>query len=471
MNETASLGVTWDSVHYAKGNDEYDIWTKGLPSDYLHKLELFVATCIPNRGPAKAILDTENEGSYNKVIRFTFPTVTAGTDVALKFPKPGHTVAALVAEKVANEAAWMQFLKENTSIPVPHIYSSGTESGNLLPALNIPYILMDWVPGVNLRDFLKTESGVTQRQGILEQIASFYLEFYRLPMDGIGSMFKDKTTGKWSLRRPLTIDMHQLALGVPDYPIHDWPGTKFEDVSSYFEFVAKQQRHHQLWIHRNLNEPQKVKDYTKDDKPEDNARLRYEARYRITQLFKVDTFCPAGEQLGPFRTFIPDFDLRNMNFDPETGLVGVFDFEFTNAMPISFACDPPLSLYSSLPAATLDHGFFPWFLHVYEPVLDEFLEVMKKEEAKLREAKPDQIPLSTLMRNSWTSDRVWFNYALTNSDHIDAVYWAVLHKQNPEGDKDLPDNLKADMERYVAHTKEQLVLYKNAVDKYRTESK
>lgn len=46
-----------------------------------------------------------------------------GPDAIIRFPKPGCTV--LADEKVANEAHVIEFLRENTTIPIPRLISWG----------------------------------------------------------------------------------------------------------------------------------------------------------------------------------------------------------------------------------------------------------------------------------------------------------------------------------------------------------
>ena len=99
----------------------------------MRALEEFVADYVSGRGPAKRVTDSISDAPYNRVIRFSF--ASGGSDVVIKFPKPGYLAAALAAEKIENEAAWVEFLKGHTSIPVPHVYSSGTES-----PLKLPYV-------------------------------------------------------------------------------------------------------------------------------------------------------------------------------------------------------------------------------------------------------------------------------------------------------------------------------------------
>ncbi|TQV95355.1 Protein kinase-like domain [Cordyceps javanica] len=463
MDKTKSLTVHYDAVLYAKGDDQYRDWNDSLKKERFHALEEFVTTHITDRGPAKFVEGGISSGSYNQVFRFSFSF--GGSDIALKVPKPGHSARTLAAEKLANEAAWLQFFKEKTTIPVPHVYSCGTEPGQLSP-LELPYILMDWVPGDNLRKFLASAPPKELLSTIYQQIAFFYLELYRVPFAGIGSVAKNKTTGQWSMRRPLTIDMHELVLGISNFPTNDWPSEAFLDAKDYLDFVWDQQSK-QLWSLRNLNtscEQQAAEGHDPPLSSEDIAALRYQARHHFKQLSNSPEF-RLRDNLGPFRAFNPDLDTRNMTVDTKTGkILGVFDLEFTNAMPAQFACDPPLSLFKVLPGSALDRGYFAWFLHMYEPVLEQFLDAMRREELKLGDELCGQTPLSSLMRNSWETKRVWFNFGLTHSDYVDAIFWAVLHDLHPGGiPPELPAEVKVEMERYKQQAKAKVTEHGDAL--------
>ncbi|ATY65984.1 kinase-like domain [Cordyceps militaris] len=460
MDQTELLTVPYDAVLYAEGSDQYRDWDDSLKEEHMHALEEFVTAHITDRGPARFVQGGISNGSYNRVFRFSFDD--GGSDIALKSPKPGHSAGTIAAEKVANEAAWLEFFKEKTTIPVPRVYSCGTEPGHLSP-LKLPYILMDWVLGDNLRDFLRSAPPEKLLPTIYQQIASFYLELYRVPFNGIGSVVRNKTTGQWSLRRPLTIDMHQLVLGVSNYPTNDWPTRGFTNAKGYLDFVWDQQSK-QLRNLRNLNTP------CEPLSSEDIARLRFEARYRFKQLSNSPEF-RLHDNFG-FRAFNPDLDPRNMTVDPDTGkILGVFDLEFTNAMPAQFACDPPLSLFTVLPSTALDTGYFAWFLQEYKPVLDQFLDAMQEleelEELKLKKKPFGQAPLSTMMRNSWKTKRVWFNFGLNHSDHVDAIYWAVLHDLHLGGNTpELPAEVKVEMESYIQQAKSKVAEHNDALDSY-----
>ncbi|CAK7225302.1 hypothetical protein SCUCBS95973_005818 [Sporothrix curviconia] len=465
----ASLAVPYDALLYTENDDVYLAWKNSLKGEQ-DKLEEFVAGRINGRGPAKLVCS--DEGTYNMVFRFHFDS--GGNDVALRCPKPGHAASSLAAEKTEDEVAWMAFLAENTNIPLPRVYSFsfGTAPAGSLSPLGLAHILMDWVPGdMSLREFLRSDPPNEVRLHIYRQVASIYIQLYNLPpLSRIGSVAKDTATGRWDVKkRPLTIDMHQFAIGIPELSIGHWPAQPLESSSAYFDFVKLQQQV-QLWDLRNLNDPPEASGPSKppdsSERSAEIARRRFKARYGFSQL--VTKFVEAESNLGPFRVFIPDLDSRNMLVDAATGdITGVIDLEFANAMPAQFACDPPLWLGKILPEQCLDRGYFPWFRQQYEPLLDQFLDAMRSEEEGQPTTLLGQMPLSTHMKNSWTSDRVWFDYAATHTDQVDSVYWAVLYKHHAQGVvPDLPEPLAEELESYLQHTAKQLVAYEEAWDKH-----
>lgn len=52
---------------------------------------------------------------------------------------------------------------------------------------------------------------------------------------------------------PLTIDMHQFALGIHDFNADHWPAGPLGSNRDYFDFV-KSQHTTELWSLRNLND-------------------------------------------------------------------------------------------------------------------------------------------------------------------------------------------------------------------------
>ncbi|GKT53756.1 phosphotransferase enzyme family protein [Colletotrichum tofieldiae] len=454
---TSSLKVPYDTWFYNEGSKKFEAWKQSiLNPSVTEELEVFVAQQLNSCDPVKFVKRVE--GSYNMMFQFHMST---GNDVALRIPKPGHTPWALVTEKMANEVAWMRYFKANTSIPVPKLYCSSLQTPNNLSPLKLPFILMDFIEGHNLREYLTSlkapgtdADADTMRSTVYEQLADFYLQLNRLHFEAIGSI-AESVPGQWKMQRPLTMDMHQCLLGIPNYPTGEWPTEPLRCSTDYFDFVAAQQ-HDQLWKLRNLNVPHDCEKDIDLKQAAQIAQKRFKARKGFKDL--ITLFCPSNDR-GPFLPFNPDLDPRNMVVNPDTGVItGVFDLEFTNAMPAQFARDPPLWLHRVLPGQCLEEGFFPWFLQTYRPYLDLFLAAMKRVEQ--RGQTGDGEMLSTLMLESWASNRCWFNYAAHNADHVDAVYWELLQKLHPGGSApELSTDMESEMERYLRHNETQIAAF------------
>lgn len=87
-------------------------------------------------------------GSYNFCFRVSF---TEGPDAIIRFPKPGCTV--FPDEKVTNEARVIEFIRENTTIPVPRLISWGVTEDS--PQQLGPFLISDYVHGVSLSSILR----------------------------------------------------------------------------------------------------------------------------------------------------------------------------------------------------------------------------------------------------------------------------------------------------------------------------
>lgn len=158
----------------------------------------------------------------------------------LRVPKPGHSVTSLVAERLENGAYWMVYMEEHNVMRVPHVYrwsSQGTDGIG-------PFILIDFVEGENLREYLgrltkSNDAGDRKkREFIYEQIAGMYLQLNRQRFDRIGSIVRT-SEGQWTItKRPLTMDMHQQVLGVPNFPTDTQPTGSLPRSQDYKSFVA-----------------------------------------------------------------------------------------------------------------------------------------------------------------------------------------------------------------------------------------
>ncbi|KFA53782.1 hypothetical protein S40293_01715 [Stachybotrys chartarum IBT 40293] len=444
-----SLKTYFDEIEETNGDDECRAWLSRV-IDAKVALATFVAA---RRGGGRA---TEYvgflKGSFNLSFRFKFSD--GGPDAIIRFPKPGHTATALVEEKVANEVQVMDYLSQNTTIPIPRVLSWGLTAES--PQQLGPFIIMDYIEGIVLSKILQQSTKSDEEDMVLDpsvdnsmltkiyrQIADYLLQLSRLTFTRIGAISKDGNT--WSVtKRPLTYNMNELTT-VAGYPADLLSTSTFDRASDYLKSVAHEHLAH-LRIQRNLADDPEI------------AQARFIARHRFAQL--ISKYCI--NDAGPFILFCDDLRPSNMLVNPETlQITAVLDFEFTNAMPAQFTYDPPWWLLLSGPDVWLDRSSMEEFRDMYEPRMEQFLQALELVEGtQVSEGKqPTEPSLSTRMRDSWRSGRFWFDYAARKSFDIDVVYWAALHDEGT-GIELLDDEARSELELFVGQKMEQLRAYK-----------
>lgn len=449
MSKITSLRPYFDEIEETKGDDECKAW---LDKIFDAKIELatFVAT---RRGGGRA---TEYvgflKGSFNFSFRYKFSD--GGPDAIIRFPKPGHTATALRDEKATNEVQVMNYLSQNTTIPIPRILNWGLTAES--PQQLGPFIIMDYVEGTLLSNVLKQSTNSDEEGMVLDpnidnsiltkiyrQTADYLLQLSQLTFPRIGAISKDDDN--WSVtNRPLTYNMNELAT-VTGYPCDLFPTSTFGRASEYLKSVAHEHMVH-LRTQRNLADDPEI------------AQARFIARHRFAQL--ISKYCI--NDAGPFILYCDDLRPSNMLVDPDTlQITAVLDFEFTNAMPAQFTYDPPWWLLLSGPETWLERSSIEEFRDRYEPRMEQFLQALEfVEGSSVTEAKPlPEPPLSARMRDSWGCGRFWFNYAARKGFDVDTVYWAALHDEGA-GIELLDDNARSELKPFIEEKMEQLRMYK-----------
>ncbi|TQN64259.1 Altered inheritance of mitochondria protein 9 [Colletotrichum shisoi] len=436
MYDTLSLSTCFDTLQDTNGDDQARSWIRKA-LDAKIDLARFVAD---RRGKGRA---TEVvgylKGAFNLGFRIRFED--DGPDAVIRFPKPGHISTVFLEEKLVNEVRAIEFIRHNTTIPVPFVHAWGLTHES--PRQLGPFIIMDFVEGTLASRILQKPTDDDQQELILNpdldtslldkfyrQVAGYLLQMSRLEFKRIGAISKEPGepgAGEdvWSSsKRPLTYNMNELATSA-GYPADSFPTTSFARASDFFKSVAHEHLVH-LRIQRNLAFDPEI------------ARARYIARHRYLQL--VDTYCSAEDDAGPFAPFCDDFRPANILVDPETmQITAVLDWEFTNAMPAQFSHDPPWWLLLADPGSWVDRDAVQEFRDLYEPRMEQFLRMLETVEAEEegRDARGNgdgdgdgdhRPPLSARMRASWATGRFWFNFASRKSYDVDTVYWKVLHK-------------------------------------------
>ncbi|CBX91293.1 hypothetical protein IAQ61_010653 [Plenodomus lingam] len=439
----------FDEMAERLGDDQWDEWkTKVL--DAKEEIASFVASRWPGGGAE--VLDWF-QGSFNFCLQIMYDDGTP--DVVIRFPGPGHTTFR--DEKIRNEVQVVQFLQENTTIPVPRLISWGLTEDS--PQQLGPFMISEFVQGSHLSDILKDpahpkclylDPNINRQilDTVYAQIADIMLQLYSFDFASIGAISKEASSGSWSVTgRPLTYTMNELAT-TAFFPVDEFPSTTFASTAEYFRCLMHEHKTH-LWTQRNIcGSPSEARD-----------------RYVSRLLYAKSLDKHSVDDRGPFKLFCDDFRPQNILVDPETlRIKAVLDLEFTNAMPSQFASDPPWWLLLVGPDSYLlrDHTIES-FVEAYEPRLEHFLQVMERSE-KSRNGADNAQRLSSLMRESWATKRFWFDYAARKPFDVEVFFDNCL-RESGTGIEQLDEDAREGLEPFVKMKMQQLQTYDSECSK------
>lgn len=434
----------YDEIAEKMGDDEWGKW-KSQVLNAKDEIAHFVARYRP-RNQTPEVIDWM-EGSFNLCLRVMFND--GGPDAMIRFPGLGHS--AFRDEKTLNEVEIINFIHENTTIPVPRLLGWGLTKDS--PRQLGPFIISEFVQGVSLCSILsdptdpqtlwldpKIDTQILDT--VYEQIADFMLQLYQFNFSSIGAISKDASLGTWSVkRRPLTYSMNELTTST-FYPPDEFPTTPFSSSTDYFKSLTKSYMTHIRTQRNYCANPKAAKDL-------------YISRHLFTQLIPKYSI----NNRGPFKLFCDDLRCQNMLVDPKTlRITAVLDLEFTNAMPGQFASESPWWLLLVGPEAYLFRGrTTEEFKAAYEPRLEQFLRAMQRVERTKGLAINDR-SLSNRMLESWKTNRFWFNFAARRPIDVEALFDNCL-KDDGAGLESLDEDIRAGLGPFIEMKMEQLKAY------------
>ncbi|CAK7218081.1 hypothetical protein SBRCBS47491_003386 [Sporothrix bragantina] len=346
--KSVQYAVAYDELFNEDKDDEYEAWLDALlkPAS-IEFLERFVADKLGgDRGPVHYV--DMARGSYNLVLQFRVDDDRAPARLALRMPQRGFSAEELAAERLENEVNWMQYIEEQSTVPVPHIYSWAAR-GDAVDDRIGPYMLMDYVEGQKLHACLASweasddqADAVEKRTVVFEQLADILLQLRGHRFDKIGSITR-ADGGAWAVtRRPLTYDMHAQLASMPGFLTDGWPTGPLPYAKDYVS-LATALRNHQMLCLRNINIPgawnkKGFFDFQEGDAIDmqralKTARGRFLARHAMALPAAAAHLDSDGNDGGEhdkksFVLFNPDLSASNILVDLNTArITAVIDFE------------------------------------------------------------------------------------------------------------------------------------------------
>ena len=128
-------------------------------------------------------------------------------------------------------------------------------------------------------------------------------------------------------------------------------------------------------------------------------------------------------------------------------------------MSAQYLYDVPSWLLLASPHCWLERDGKAGFDELFIPQMELFIREVEKAESEhppLDKEEPLH-RLSVLMRESWSSGRFWFNYAMRTSIDADIVYWKALDDGTGRGqsDEEAKQLIDMKMKQFDAYEKEK----------------
>jgi hypothetical protein len=286
------------------------------------------------------------QGAFNKVYIVTFPEEKKEVIARVTLPVDSKW-------KTLSEVATLQWVRDNTSLPVPEVISYQADRTSVI---RFEWIVMSNMPGRSLRDRWR-DVAFSAKEQIVRQLAMFCSDTFCARLRGIGNLFFDDTEpvpdgsarnrGRFCVQRLVSMEfiwdshIHAQVSRGPFQSSRDWLLARL----SLAEVECRE----------GLNRLQKAaseEDGKGEEVDEDDLEDLENTMDIITRLRRHldDFFPPPSPGLEPERTMILHDDLSRQNtlVDDHGNLTAVVDWECISAVPLWSACQIPSFLQGKL---------------------------------------------------------------------------------------------------------------------------
>lgn len=381
-------------------------------------------------------------GGYNNLYRMRLEG-PKDDDVMIRLPQP--SICQFPCEKTLREVATLNFLTQNTPLPVPRVLCHQSSPSDSQIG---PYIITNYTPNHNSLSHTlampnamdPTEPHILDPNISEAKLDDFYGKvavhlralFTTTTFPQIGSL-SQHSTGLSVAGRPLTQNMNnmlQLA-NIPPAALPP-PDKTYSTADEWYLALAEMHIAQLVFQHNDLTT-------TPDD-----CRNKYVARQLFRRLAKdgrLSTFgfaeddwsaqsknqswelSPAPSRTSSFRLWCDDFRPSNILLNKAGEIVSLIDWEFAYIAPTQFSLDPPWWLLLNTPE--MWHARIDDWSSIYNIRLETWLRAMSRAEG----GKTPKTALAVYMRESWTTGRFWLNYAARKSWAFDTIFWKYLDER------------------------------------------
>ncbi|TQV98062.1 Protein kinase-like domain [Cordyceps javanica] len=236
-------------------------------------------------------------------------------------------------DKVQSEVATLNYIRSQTSIPVPKVYAFGNDA--ILTADKTQsqiFLISEFIDGVPLMPDRLLNADAATRTAFYRQLFDYLAQLRCLEFEKPGSLTL-AVTPTASVSNVRSFATNSLRLQLPSF-------------TSAKDYILSQYKvlQHQVYS--------PVQDYSESD-------IRYElfALHTFKQFF--DEFARHSEAFvdEPFVLNHPDLHLYNILVDSDMTIVGIIDWEFAHAVPLRLFTPPLWAIYQQPGLEQLSHWF------------------------------------------------------------------------------------------------------------------
>ncbi|KFY95685.1 hypothetical protein V498_03196 [Pseudogymnoascus sp. VKM F-4517 (FW-2822)] len=258
-----------------------------------------------------------------------------------------------VGELLESEVATMKYIRENSYIPIPHIFDYSSTASNLI---GIPYILMSKAPGTQLQNFRwdphPLEKGVfpqrqhlspTQKEKVIRQLGGIASQLSNLRFNELGSLFQE--AGEYRVGKCLS----------PAFVFHDRETLgdiergPFKHDDEYYQALVSVLFNMLKGLGSNTTRTAISwwQDFVNIGGKIDSGQNRLDYctaghfLQRMIPFLRGETFGALSKPVNGFPLCHPDLSASNIFVDSELNITCVIDWAFASTVPISTALMTP----------------------------------------------------------------------------------------------------------------------------------
>ncbi len=337
-------------------------WTAEPDEDAIKKI---VASSL-NLATTPCEIEFLAQGAFNKVYVVTFPEKEKEVIARVTLPADPKW-------KTLSEVATLQWVRHNTSLPVPEVISYQSDRAS---AIGFEWIVMSKMPGRSLGDRWRDVT-FSAKEDIIRRLAVFCSDTFRTQFLGIGSLFLNGTepvSGRsaqdhdaFCVQRIVSSEfiwdsrIHAQVSRGPFQLSRDWLLARLSVAETTCRERLSCLQRATLEDGEEKNDPEddnennkkgsEEEDYDDEEVDEDELEDLKHTMDIISRLRRqLDNFFPPpGPDLETERTMILHDDLSRQNIlvDDVGNLTAVVDWECISAVPLWFACQSPPLLESN----------------------------------------------------------------------------------------------------------------------------